>query len=277
MLNNFANEWRKIIAEELATDVGSGDITAELIAADETATATIITREAAVICGVDWVNETCRQVDPAIQITWQVQDGAKVKPAAQLATLSGLARSIVTAERTALNGLQTLSGTATLVHQYVEKIKGTAAKLLDTRKTIPGLRHLQKYAVRCGGGYNHRMGLYDMFLIKENHIASCGSLTKAVEHARSLHPEKMLEVEVENLIQLKEALPLQVSRVMLDNFNLQQIQAAVKMVQGKVELEVSGNVTLENIRAIAETGIDYISVGSITKNVRAIDLSLRIS
>lgn len=259
----------------LAEDIGAGDITAQLVPAHKQVTARVITREAAVICGQAWVNEVFRQVDPSLTITWQCKEGEQVAANTVLLTLSGNARSLLSAERSALNFLQLLSGTATVTRQYVDQICHTKTRLLDTRKTIIGLRLAQKYAVRCGGGKNHRMGLYDAFLIKENHIAAAGSITAAVQAARKIASGKPVEVEVENLKQLAEAITAKADIAMLDNFDLTAMREAVALNQDRLKLEVSGNVTLATIRSIAETGIDYISVGAITKNLQAIDLSMR--
>ncbi|QTS83741.1 carboxylating nicotinate-nucleotide diphosphorylase [Coxiella endosymbiont of Amblyomma nuttalli] len=260
----------------LAEDVGSGDITAELIPEDYLAKASIVAREDAIICGVPWVEAIYQYIDPAVKIHWRVKDGTIISADQTLAELVGKARSLVTAERAALNWLQTLSGTATEVRRYVEQLKGTTTKLLDTRKTLPGLRYAQKYAVLCGGGRNHRMGLYDAYLIKENHIVSCGSITKAIQKARNHHPDKPVEVEVENINELHEALSANADIILLDNFDINEIEQAVVINQNQAELEISGNINLENIRAIAETGVNFISVGALTKHVRAIDLSMRI-
>lgn len=265
-----------LVALGLSEDVGTGDITAALISEDTILTAQVITREPAIICGVAWVNETFQQVDSQIKITWFVNDAERVSTNQLLFKVTGKARSILTAERTALNFLQLLSGTATTTSHYVERIKHTQAKLLDTRKTLPLYRQAQKYAVKCGGGENHRMGLYDMFLIKENHIAACGSIIQAVNAARAMYVDRRIEVEVENLTEYAEALRATPDIIMLDNFSLADIKAAVAAKHDGIKLEVSGNITLENIVEYAELGIDYISVGSITKHVKAIDLSMRV-
>lgn len=267
---------KEMVFQALQEDIGPGDITAALIPENKIVTAQVITREPAIICGVDWVNETFNQVDVSLKITWFAKDAEKVVANQKLFEVTGNARSILTAERTALNFLQLLSGTATTTSHYVEKIKHTQTKLLDTRKTLPLYREAQKYAVKCGGGENHRMGLYDMFLIKENHIASCGSITKAIEKARSLPTNKKIEVEVENLIEYDEALAAKPDIIMFDNFSILDIKAAVMQQHEKIKLEISGNVTLKNIADYAALGVDYISVGAITKHVRAIDLSMRI-
>jgi nicotinate-nucleotide pyrophosphorylase (carboxylating) len=269
---------KSIVTVALSEDLaGQEDITSLIIPETATASATIITRENMIVCGQDLVNEVFRQIDAETAINWQCQDGDEVEAGALLCHLTGKARSLLTSERTALNFLQMLSGTATTTWQYVEAIKGTKAQLLDTRKTIPGTRLAQKYAVRCGGGRNHRMGLYDAFLIKENHIAACGSITSAIGAAKSIAPNKTIEIEVETLEQLQEAIGVGSDIVMLDNFSLEQMHQAVKINTNKVKLEVSGNVSLDNIRAIAETGVDYISVGALTKNIKAIDLSMRLT
>ncbi len=266
----------KITVERaLAEDVGSGDLTAALIPEQAQAEATVISREPAVLCGAAWFEEVFWQLDPRIQIEWRAGDGDRIERDEVLCTLSGPARPLLTGERTALNFLQTLSGTATVARRYADAVAGTGAVVLDTRKTLPGLRQAQKYAVRCGGGQNHRMGLFDAILIKENHILAAGSITLAVETARRLHPGVTLEVEVENLAELEEALAAQPDIIMLDNFDLATMAVAVKLTAGRVKLEASGNVNLDTIRSIAETGVDYISVGSLTKDVRAVDLSMR--
>lgn len=260
----------------LAEDIGSGDISAALIPQDQLATAQIITRETAILAGIPWVEAVFRQLDPRVSIYWLAHEGATVIPNQPLAKLKGPARSLLTGERTALNWLQTLSATATVTAQFHAQLRGTNTKLLDTRKTIPGLRYAQKYATTIGGGSNHRMGLYDAYLIKENHIHSCGSIANAVQTARQLQPKLLIEVEVETLEELQQALALNVDLILLDNFTLPAISEAVRITKGrKTKLEVSGNITLENIRAIAMTGVDYISSGALTKHIRAIDLSMR--
>lgn len=265
------------IQAAFAEDLGAADISAELIPENQSALASIISREAMVVCGQDWVNEAFRQLDPDIEINWLVKEGQYLPEPTELCTLKGNTRAILTAERTALNFLQTLSATATKTRRYVEQLKGSSTKLLDTRKTLPGLRMAQKYAVTCGGGENHRMGLYDAYLIKENHIKACGSIRQAVELARSRHSEVMVEVEVENLDELQEALSADVDRIMLDNFDFDMLIEAVKMNQSaRVALEVSGGLSLDNLSDIARTGVDYVSVGAITKSIEAIDLSLRL-
>jgi len=260
----------------LAEDVGSGDITAALIAPESHATARVITREDGVLCGRAWVDAVFAQLDSAVSIQWLCQEGQRVSAGDVLFTAQGAARSLLTGERCALNFLQLLSGTATICRRYADRVSGTAVKLLDTRKTIPGLRDAQKYAVRCGGCHNHRIGLYDAFLIKENHIAACGSISAAVDAARKYAPGKPVEVEVENLAELEQALATDCDRVMLDNFSLEQIAAAVKLAHGRVELEVSGNVTEGTLLAFAQTGVDFISIGALTKDCKALDLSMRL-
>lgn len=259
----------------LEEDIGSGDVTCELIAKNSISSATIITREDAIICGIDWFNETFMQLDDSIQINWLVQDGDKVSSGQLLCELTGSTRVLLTGERTALNFLQTLSATASLANQYANAIKSTQTKVLDTRKTIPGLRLAQKYAVACGGGTNHRVGLYDAILIKENHIMGAGSIQQAVESARQLQPELSIEVEVETLDELQQALDANVERALLDNFTITQLKQAVELNNNKIELEASGNVTLDTISVIAETGVDFISSGAITKDIKALDLSMR--
>jgi nicotinate-nucleotide pyrophosphorylase (carboxylating) len=264
------------IERALAEDLGEGDATAGLLPADASARAALTCRDSAVIAGTAWFDACFRRLDPAVQIDWRVHDGERVAPGTVICHLSGHARSLVTAERSALNFLQLLSATATATADYVAAVAGTAVRVLDTRKTIPGLRQAQKYAVRCGGGHNQRMGLYDAILIKENHIIAAGSITAAVQAARQLHPHLPLEVEVENLDELEQALQAGVDRVMLDNFELAQMVEAVRHTAGRVPLEVSGNVDLTTIGEFARTGVDFISVGALTKHVRAIDLSLRL-
>jgi nicotinate-nucleotide pyrophosphorylase (carboxylating) len=260
----------------LEEDVGSGDLTAAIVPAATTATATVVTRESLVLCGRDWFAAVFARLDPAVEIAWRVEEGAEAAPGTELCRMSGPARALLTGERTALNLLQTLSGTATLARAYARAVAGTGVKVLDTRKTLPGLRRAQKYAVRCGGCHNHRMGLYDGILIKENHIFAAGSIAGAVQAARALGAAVPIEVEVEDLDELRQALAAGAGRILLDNFSLPMMREAVVLAKGRAELEVSGNVTLETLRGIAETGVDYISVGALTKNVRAIDLSMRV-
>lgn len=263
------------VADSIVEDVSTGDITAELIDAEKKARATIISRENAVICGRPWFDAVFQQIDSTVTIDWHVAEGDVVSPDQPVVSLSGPARSLLTGERIALNWLQTLSGVATITASSVALLAGTSVKLLDTRKTIPGLRYAQKYAVSVGGGVNHRFGLFDAYLIKENHIMSCGSIGNAIAIARQKHPEKIIEVEVENLAELSEALAAKADIIMLDNFTLDEMEKAVVITQGRAELEVSGNVTEDLLKAIAKTGVDRISVGALTKHVRAIDFSMR--
>ena len=265
------------VATALREDVGSGDLTAQLIPADRTARASVITREDAVLCGTAWFDEVFHQIDPRVRVTWSARDADRVRANQQLCTLEGPARSLLTGERSALNFLQMLSAAATVTRTYVDALEGTKCRILDTRKTIPGLRVAQKYAVKCGGGTNHRIGLFDAILVKENHIAAAGSIANAVAESRRLNSKVLLEVEVENLTQLREALEARVDRVLLDNFSLDQMREAVKVTRGRTELEASGNMSLETLRAVAETGVDFISVGGLTKHVRAVDLSMRFA
>jgi len=262
------------VRRALSEDIGSGDLTAELIPADSMGNAVVISREDAILCGSAWFNEVFYQVDASMQIAWSFQDGAAIAPDVPLCTLSGNTRALLTGERTALNFLQLLSGTATVTHEYVDLIEGMKTRLLDTRKTVPGLRSAQKYAVACGGGKNHRMGLYDAILIKENHIQAAGGIAQAVEKAKSLH--RFVEVEVENLDELRQALDAGANTIMLDNFSLDLMRQAVVINNGRSALEASGNVTRSTLTEIAATGVDYISIGDLTKNVRAIDFSMRI-
>jgi nicotinate-nucleotide pyrophosphorylase (carboxylating) len=265
------------VARALAEDVGSGDITAALVPADSSARATVVTRENAVLCGRPWFDATFRQLSREVRIDWQVDEGAMIAPDALLCRLSGPARAILTGERTALNFLQTLSATATAARSFVEAIAGTGTQILDTRKTLPGLRTAQKYAARVGGARNHRTGLFDAVLIKENHIAAAGSITAAIRAARAAS-KVTVEVEVEDLAELAEALAARPDMVLLDDFSLEDLRAAVALnrAHGRpVKLEASGGIQLDNVRAIALTGVDFISVGSLTKHVRAVDLSMR--
>jgi nicotinate-nucleotide pyrophosphorylase (carboxylating) len=266
------------VARALAEDIGTGDVTAALVPADGTAKATLITREPMVLCGTAWVNETFRQLDAAIAITWRAQDGSSLPARSVLCEITGPARAILTGERCALNFLQTLSGTATTTSHYVAAIAGTKCGILDTRKTIPGLRLAQKYAVRCGGGRNHRMGLYDMVLVKENHIIAAGSIAAAIAVARANSPGIPVEVEVESLDEFRAALAAAPDVIMLDEFSHADMRTAVAERNASapaVRIEASGGLDLESIRSVAEAGIDYISIGSLTKHLRAIDLSLR--
>jgi nicotinate-nucleotide pyrophosphorylase (carboxylating) len=275
MLNVPQSEIEENVVVALREDIGTGDLTAELIPEDSIALASVITREPCVLSGMDWFEEVFRQLDEEIFIEWNVDDGDSIDADETLCSISGPARAILTGERTALNFLQTLSATATLAAKYAAAVADTGAIVLDTRKTIPGLRLAQKYAVSCGGCQNHRLGLYDAILIKENHIAAHGSINGAVEEARFLHPDTMIEVEVENLDEFKQALESGVNRVLLDNFTLNDMRTAVNLNAGKIELEASGNVTLDTIEAIAGTGVTFISTGTLTKDIKAIDLSMR--
>ena len=264
------------VARALEEDCGSGDITAELIDIETRAKADVITRENAVICGRPWVTEVFRQLDPNLTLDWQVEYGAPVTPGQLLFSVAGNARTILTGERTALNFLQTLSGTATRTRYYSDLIKHTKTRLLDTRKTLPGLRRAQKYAVLCGGGTNHRIGLFDAFLIKENHIHACGTITRAIQRARHLHPGIKVEVEVENLFEFDEAVAAEPDWIMLDNFSLADMRAAAEKVPATIKLEASGGIESEkDLVAIAETGVHFVSVGALTKHCRAVDLSMR--
>lgn len=263
------------VERALAEDVGAGDLTADLIPADTLGSARVISRETAVICGRNWFDETFRQLDPAVRIHWQVNEGERVAANTELCRLEGPARALLTGERTALNFLQTLSATATAASSFAEAVAGTKTRILDTRKTLPGLRRAQKYAVACGGGHNHRAGLFDAILIKENHIMAAGSITQAVSAARNLHPGVTVEVETENLSELDEALAAGADIIMLDEYSLDDMREAVRRNAGRSKLEVSGNVDLTTVGLIAQTGVDYISVGGLTKHVRAVDLSMR--
>lgn len=266
----------KLVAQALAEDVESGDITAELIGADVRTSGRIVTREDGILCGTAFALEAFRQIDPSCHVEWAAQDGDVLTASNTLCTLSGPARALLTAERTALNFLQLLSGTATTASHYAARVAHTKVKLLDTRKTVPGLRLAQKYAVTCGGCYNHRIGLFDAFLIKENHISAAGGIAEAVAAARSVASGKPVEVEVENEAELEQALTAGADRIMLDNFTLEGLRDAVAHSAGRAELEASGNVTDETLVTIAETGVDFISIGALTKHVRALDLSMRI-
>ena len=264
------------IAALLAEDVGSGDVTALIVPPTLSATAVLITREPVVLCGGPWFDAVFRRLDPSVVLAWSAADGDEVAAGQTLCRVSGNARALLTAERTALNLLQTLTATATAARCYARAVAGTQVKVLDTRKTLPGLRAAQKYAVRCGGCHNHRFGLFDAILIKENHILASGSIAAAVASARRVAPGLPVEVEVETLEELDQALAAGVERILLDNFGADAIRIAVRSVAGRAALEVSGNVTLDTIGEIARTGVDYISVGDLTKNIRAADLSFRI-
>ena len=260
----------------LAEDVSNGDLTARLIDAQHQSTAKVICREAVIVCGIAWFDAVFRQLDQSVAIKWHCREGEQMSIGQTLCTLRGGSRAILTGERTALNFLQTLSATATTTKRFVDLIAHTPAKLLDTRKTIPGLRLAQKYAVSCGGGYNHRIGLFDAFLIKENHIMAVGSIAEACAQARRINPHCLLEVEVESFDELSQAINAEVDRIMLDNFSVDDICQAVEINRRRVELEVSGNVSASTLCAIAETGVDYISVGALTKHIQAVDLSMRL-
>ena len=272
---NLEKERIQAIKESLREDIGSGDITAHLIPPSKQVSATLIVNEQAIICGKEWVNQVFSEVTSNVVIDWRVADGDLVEVGDVVCVFSGSAREILTAERCALNWLQTLSGVSTHVWQVVQLITGTKTAILDTRKTIPGLRLAQKYAVKVGGGQNHRMGLYDAFLIKENHIISSGSIQAAVLKAREYQPTKPIEVEVESLDELEQALEAGADIVMCDNFSIELLREAVKQNKGRAKLEASGNINRYTIRSVAETGVDYVSMGALTKNVTAIDFSLR--
>lgn len=264
------------VAQSLREDMGDGDITAMLIPEHKQATARVITRESATIAGRAWVEEVFRQVDPTVTLAWQVADGDTVAPDQLLCTMNGPARSLLGAERSALNWLQTMSGVATACAAYAARVAHTNVRLLDTRKTLPGLRLAQKYAVTCGGCYNHRIGLWDAFLIKENHIAACGSIADAVRAARQIAPGKPVEVETENLDELEQALSAGADVIMLDEFTLEDMRTAVARTGDRAKLEASGGINASTLVPIAETGVDYISIGALTKDVRAVDLSMRL-
>ncbi len=266
----------KDVQHALAEDVGDGDITAQLIGSDTQATAHVLTREPMVLAGQPWVNATFNALDPRLTLQWHAKEGDLITKDRVFLTITGPARSILTGERTALNFLQTLSGVATKVHNYGQHIIDLPTRILDTRKTLPGLRIAQKYAVTVGGGQNHRLGLYDAFLIKENHILAAGGIAQAVQKARAIAPHKPIEIEVENFAELEAALQAGADIIMLDNFTLADMQHAVKHVNGRCKLEASGNITLQTLRDVALTGVDYISMGTLTKDVQAIDLSMRL-
>jgi nicotinate-nucleotide pyrophosphorylase (carboxylating) len=263
------------VTRALAEDLGSGDVTSSLLSPQATARARVVSRESAVLCGTAWFDEVFRQLDPAVAVTWLAGDGDRVSAGQTVCELTGPVRALLSGERTALNLLQTLSGTATAARRYADAVAHTRARVLDTRKTLPGLRSAQKYATRCGGCQNHRMGLYDAILIKENHILAAGSITEAITRARARHPHLSVEVEVEGPGQLDEALAAGADIVLLDNFDLDGLRAAVARTAGRARLEASGNIDLANLSAVAGTGVDYVSVGAITKHLRAVDLSMR--
>jgi nicotinate-nucleotide pyrophosphorylase (carboxylating) len=277
LMTDYFSDKEQIVRHCLEEDVGDMDITAQLIDVDAIAVAEVITRDGSIICGRPWVDEVFRQVDSNLAIEWQISEGDLAVTDQCLLRVSGKARSLLTAERPALNFLQTLSGTATETFRYSQLIRHTQTRLLDTRKTIPGLRRAQKYAVSCGGGENHRMGLYDAFLIKENHILACGSIMEAIVKAKALHPDRRIEVEVENLSEFRQAIDAEPNWIMLDNFSLADLKQAVVGNNKNIKLEASGGIETEtDLVAIAETGVDYISVGALTKHCRAVDLSMRL-
>ena len=278
MQRALPDDIEETVRRALAEDVGSGDLTANLINPDVQARAQVLTRDDAILCGVKWFDEVFRQLNKKIDVDWHAKDGDSLHVGQTLCKISGPARFILTGERTALNFLQLLSATASRTRQYVDAVSGTKVVILDTRKTLPGLRKAQKYAVVCGGGQNHRLGLYDGILIKENHIAAAGSIAAALQGARhSASKDIIVEIEVENISQLRETLRAGADHLLLDNFSLEDLKNAVKETRGRARLEASGGITLANIRAIAECGVDFISIGDITKNLKAIDLTLRFS
>ena len=272
LTQTIKNDVRKSLDE----DIRSGDLTANLLPPDNVARALVITRQAGVLCGSAWFDECFLTLDPECDISWHVKDGERIKPGQRLCEISGKARALLTAERNALNFLQTLSGTATVTRRYADMVQGFGVKIMDTRKTLPGLRDAQKYAVRMGGGHNQRMGLYDGILIKENHIAAAGGITAVLEAAFRLAPKASVQIEVEDLMQLDEALNAGAKLILLDNFDIDMLSAAVKHTAGRAELEASGSITLASLREIAKTGVDRISIGALTKDVEALDLSMRI-
>ena len=278
--DQLQQDIQRTVTQALQEDVGTGDITAELIPAQHRASATIITREDCVLAGRPWVDAVFEQLDPNVQVQWHAADGDAVQANSTLFTLQGAARSLLTGERAALNFVQLLSATATISQRYAQQVKHTQVKLLDTRKTLPGLRTAQKYAVTCGGCYNHRIGLYDAFLIKENHIAACGGITAAITTARNNHPDKPVEVETENLQEFQEALQARADIIMLDNFSIDDLHTAVQhnaTHPHRAKLEASGGINQSTLVTIAETGVDYISIGALTKDCKAIDLSMRLN
>jgi nicotinate-nucleotide pyrophosphorylase (carboxylating) len=271
----LASAIQEDVERALAEDIGTGDVTARLVPESEKARARVITREPAVLGGMAWFEACFHRIDPAVVISWSAHDGDRLSPGQVVCEIDGRARSLLTAERSSLNFLQTLSAVATKTRAFVDAVAGTKAAILDTRKTLPGLRYALKYAVRCGGGTNYRMGLYDGVLIKENHIASAGGIAPALEQTRKLAPDIPVEIEVENTGQLKEALDAGAKLILLDNFDLAGLREAVRVAAGRAALEASGGINLESVRAIAETGVDRISIGSLTKDIRAVDLSMR--
>jgi nicotinate-nucleotide pyrophosphorylase (carboxylating) len=272
---NLSDTISNNITQALNEDLGSGDITANLISEDATLAVRLICREQAILCGSQWFEETFKRVNDNIEINWFSCDGDLLQADQTVCELKGNARAILSAERTALNFLQTLSATASITQYYQSLVSSTGCRILDTRKTIPGLRVAQKYAVTCGGGLNHRMGLYDDYLLKENHLAACGSIAEAVQRARQMNAESVLVVEVENLDQLQQAIDARVDRALLDNFSIDLLKQAVALNQGSIQLEASGNIDEDTLLKIAQTGVDFISIGALTKHVRAIDFSLR--
>lgn len=276
-LADLGTEITANVRNALAEDIGSGDITAQLIPAAQRARARIITREETIVCGTAWVDEVFRQLDAGVTVQWQARDGERAQADQTLFTLEGPARALLSGERSALNFLQLLSGVATRCREYADLVEGTAVQLLDTRKTLPGLRLAQKYAVTCGGCHNHRIGLYDAFLIKENHIAACGGIAQAVSAAHQIAPGRPVEIEVEDLNELRQALDAGADIIMLDELSFEDIRTAVGLSAGRAKLEASGGINRDTLRAYAETGVDYISIGSLTKDVKATDLSMRLS
>lgn len=275
-MDNLPNDIKETIRIALAEDLGDGDITSELIPASKTIEAIVLSREEAVVCGVDWVNEVFAQIDSNVSIVWSVEEGILVNAGTELLKLRGSARSILSGERTALNFLQTLSATASQTRYFIDLLAETSVTLLDTRKTLPGLRSAQKYAVKIGGGTNHRLGLFDAFLIKENHIDACGGIPKAIAAARALHPEKTVEIEVQNLPEFMQAIEAEPDIIMLDNFSIDCMKEAVALNQGRCKLEASGGIQQDQLVNIAETGVNYISIGGLTKNCQAIDLTMLV-
>ena len=272
-----AQKIKQNVKNSLDEDIGSGDLTAMLLPENSIARALVITRQSGVLCGTEWFDECFLMLDKNCKITWHAKDGDRIKPSQTLCEIEGNARAMLSAERNALNFLQTLSGTATATRRYVDQVAGTRAKIMDTRKTLPGLRDAQKYAVRMGGGHNQRMGLYDGILIKENHIAAAGGIKAVLEMAFRIAPDKTsVQIEVENMVELEEALSSGAKLILLDNFDIDMLAAAVKHTAGRAELEASGGITLPGIRKVAETGVDRISIGALTKDVEALDLSMRI-
>lgn len=274
--SDLKQDIKSTVQWALKEDIGSGDITAALIPANQHSRAQVLAREQAVLCGQAWVNEVFHQLDPNCSITWHHQDGDCIQANQTIFTIEGNARALLSGERTALNFLQTLSGTATTCRQYADQVASTSVKLLDTRKTLPGLRSGQKYAVSCGGCFNHRIGLFDAYLIKENHIKACGGIENAIKTAQANSSDKLIEIEVENFSELNQALAAGAHRILLDNFSVEQLKEAVAITKGRAELEASGGIEGGLLIEIAKTGVDYISIGALTKHCRAIDLSMRI-